>query len=348
MSIIAAGTTTTTALSSTGNTDGTLQFQVNGTTPSVTLNALGAVGVGASPNFGTSGQVLISGGSTAAPTWGTAGAATTATNLAGGSAGVVPYQTGSGATAFTAAGTTGQVLQSNGTAAPTWTTPAVTAPAGTTGQVQINNAGVFGAVGSGTTGQVLTSAGAGAPPTFATPATGAMVFLQEVVASNSAEVDLTAFSSTYDDYVVIFHNALNQTDDLLSLFCRFRVGGVWRTSNYKNFISVNRSSNSNFLGVASNGTDVGFITTGLYSLNSGGDYAYNSGSVTLNAVNTTGRFKSAIINSTFYNPSQSAYVSSFGHSTNDVNAGVLSGIRFLFLGANLTIGTFRLYGIKKN
>jgi hypothetical protein len=69
MSIIAAGTTTTTALSSTGNTDGTLQFQVNGTTPSVTLNTLGAVGVGAVPNFGTSGQALVSAGSTAAPTW---------------------------------------------------------------------------------------------------------------------------------------------------------------------------------------------------------------------------------------------------------------------------------------
>jgi hypothetical protein len=70
MSIIAAGTTTTTALSSTGNTDGTLQFQVNGTTPSVTLNALGAVGVGASPSFGSSGQALLSAGSTAAPAWG--------------------------------------------------------------------------------------------------------------------------------------------------------------------------------------------------------------------------------------------------------------------------------------
>jgi hypothetical protein len=69
MSIIAAGTTTTTALSSTGNTDGTLQFQVNGTTASVTLNTLGAVGVGSTPAFGTAGQVLTSGGSTVAPTW---------------------------------------------------------------------------------------------------------------------------------------------------------------------------------------------------------------------------------------------------------------------------------------
>lgn len=69
MSTIAAGTTTTNALVSTGNTDGTLQFQVNGTTPSITLNTLGAVGVGSSPSYGTSGQVLTSAGSTAAPTW---------------------------------------------------------------------------------------------------------------------------------------------------------------------------------------------------------------------------------------------------------------------------------------
>src|SRR5512137_2376983 len=93
MSIIAAGTTTTTALSSTGNTDGTLQLQVNGTTPSVTLNTLGAIGVGSTPNYGTSGQALVSAGSTAAPTW---------ANV-------------------------------------------TTSPAGSSGQVQYNNAGAFGA-----------------------------------------------------------------------------------------------------------------------------------------------------------------------------------------------------------
>ena len=123
MSIIAAGTTTTTALSSTGNTDGTLQLQVNGTTPSVTLNTLGAIGVGSSPSYGTSGQVLISGGSTTAPTWGTAGSATTATNLAGGSNGTIPYQSASGTTQMLAVGTSGQVLQSNGASAPSWVTP---------------------------------------------------------------------------------------------------------------------------------------------------------------------------------------------------------------------------------
>ena len=48
----------------------------------------------------------------------------TATNLAGGGAGQVPYQTGAGATSFTVTGTAGQVLTSNGSGAPTWSTPA--------------------------------------------------------------------------------------------------------------------------------------------------------------------------------------------------------------------------------
>jgi len=51
------------------------------------------------------------------------GTASSSTNIAGGSAGVIPYQTASSTTSFTAAGTTGQVLTSAGTGTPTWTTP---------------------------------------------------------------------------------------------------------------------------------------------------------------------------------------------------------------------------------
>lgn len=49
-----------------------------------------------------------------------AGTATTATNLAGGAASQLPYQTAAGTTAFLANGTAGQVLTSNGAAAPSW------------------------------------------------------------------------------------------------------------------------------------------------------------------------------------------------------------------------------------
>ena len=50
------------------------------------------------------------------------GTASTATNVAGGVAGAVHYQSGVGTTGFSAAGTSGQVLTSAATAAPTWTT----------------------------------------------------------------------------------------------------------------------------------------------------------------------------------------------------------------------------------
>lgn len=48
------------------------------------------------------------------------GNATTATNLAGGTAGQVPYQTAPGLTSFYGPGTAGQLLQSNGTSAPSY------------------------------------------------------------------------------------------------------------------------------------------------------------------------------------------------------------------------------------
>jgi hypothetical protein len=44
----------------------------------------------------------------------------TATNLAGGAAGQIPYQVTLNATLFTGAGQAGQLLQSGGTSAPTW------------------------------------------------------------------------------------------------------------------------------------------------------------------------------------------------------------------------------------
>jgi hypothetical protein len=69
MSSISAGTTTGTALVSTGDTTGNLDLKINGSTQAVRVNTSGAIGVGTSPAFGTSGQVLTSAGSAAAPTW---------------------------------------------------------------------------------------------------------------------------------------------------------------------------------------------------------------------------------------------------------------------------------------
>jgi len=83
---------------------------------------------------GTSGQVLISGG-TGSPVWvntstltvGTATTATTATNIAGGSAGQLIIQADTGLSTFITAGASGTFLRSAGAGyAPTWATADVT------------------------------------------------------------------------------------------------------------------------------------------------------------------------------------------------------------------------------
>ena len=141
-------------LKTTADSSGVLALQSNGTT-ALTINTSQALGVGSTPSFGTSGQVLSSAGSSAAPTW---------------------------------------------------VTPPSTSPAGSTGQVQYNNAGAFGAVSSGTSGQVLTSAGAGVVPTWATPAGGgSMILLGFTNATNVTSVIMNLDSTQYDNYIFDFY-----------------------------------------------------------------------------------------------------------------------------------------------
>ena len=108
--------TATTATNVAGGAAGSLVYQTAAATTS-TL-ALGATNyvltAGASaPQYVAQSTLSV----------GSATTATTATNLAGGGAGYVPYQSGSGATSFLASGTIGQTLTSGGTGAPTWSTP---------------------------------------------------------------------------------------------------------------------------------------------------------------------------------------------------------------------------------
>ena len=98
-------------------------------------------------------------------TTGNANTATTATNLAGGGVGQVPYQTGSGATAMLAAGTAGYVLKSNGSAAPSWAP--VDLSAGISGSLPVSSGGT-GAVTF--TAGVLKANGTSSFTTVAAPA----------------------------------------------------------------------------------------------------------------------------------------------------------------------------------
>ena len=113
---------------------------------------------------GTSGQVLISGGAGANPSWGVP------SNLAGGVQGSVPYQSATNVTTLLAPGTSGQVLISGGTGAnPSWGVPSNLA-GGVQGSVPYQSAtNVTTLLAPGTAGKVLTTQGAGAAPTWETP-----------------------------------------------------------------------------------------------------------------------------------------------------------------------------------
>ena len=64
------------------------------------------------------------------------------------------------------AGTAGQILSTDGSGNLSWVNDSAGNPDGTSGQVQFNDNGTFGAIPDGTSGQVLKSNGAGVAPSF--------------------------------------------------------------------------------------------------------------------------------------------------------------------------------------
>lgn len=205
MSTIAAGTTSGTALVQSGDTTGQLVLQTNGTTTAVTIGTNQVVTL-AQPlpvASGGTGATSLSG-----ITVGTATSATTATNLAGGGAGQVPYNSASGTTAFLAAGTSGQVLQSNGTSAPSWGTVGVAA--GGTGSTSLaannvllgNGTSALQVVAPGSNGNILTSNGT----TWVSQApvsSSALTLISSGTFSSVVYLTLSSgISSTYKRYLI--------------------------------------------------------------------------------------------------------------------------------------------------
>jgi len=137
------GSTTQVQYNNAGVLAGSANFTFNGTTATINTlnltNALGAAYGGTAQSSYTQGDIIYATGTTtlaklgiglvnyiltstgAAPQWTvpTSVSVNTATNLAGGAAGSVPYQSGAGATTFLSIGTANQVLTSLGTA-PQW------------------------------------------------------------------------------------------------------------------------------------------------------------------------------------------------------------------------------------
>ena len=349
MSIIAAGTTTTTALSSTGNTDGTLQFQVNGTTPSVTLNTLGAIGVGSTPAFGTSGQVLTSAGSTAAPAWATP----SAVNLTTGVTGTLPISNGGTGTTSTtfanlATNVTGTLPVANGGTGQTALSAvsvgtSTNLAGGSNGTIPYQSAaGTTQMLAVGTAGQVLQTNGAGAP-TWVTPGGGSWIFLSTVTASGSSTVDVvTTFNSTYDMYAIVATGVYFDVATIMGI--RFNLGGSYATSGYS---YASSGVNSNTGALIDRTTSWNKIN--MTSISSGySDYPLSLIAYVSNPWNSGGALKQIWGNVGFSeNNGYTCFAQFSGTNWNDFSA--LTGVRFLAANGSSTItGKFRLYGIKNS
>lgn len=264
MSTISAGTTSGTALVTSGDTTGQLVLKTNGTTTALTL------GTDQSATF--AGNVTVTGSITASgggiPSLNTPLAVVG--NSTAGAEIRLPEDTDNGSnyvalkapnslasnltfTLPTADGSNGQYLQTNGSGQLAFATVPTTSPAGSTGQIQINSGGSFGALSSGTngqiivsqgssnpptflaqgsSGQVLTSQGSGSAPTWAAPAVGLNLlgtFSSGGGSTLNVDSNGTYFTSTYDQYLLELYGP--PLPAYTSLGCRFYSSGSLISSN---------------------------------------------------------------------------------------------------------------------
>lgn len=326
-----------------------VQLIYSGTTWQVFAQAGGAGG-SADINTQTTGTLLVSRGGTGATTLTgivkgngtsafTAGTVALTTEVSG----TLPVGSGgTGATTLTG------VIKGTGTSAFTAGTVSLTTEvsgtlpvgSGGTGATTLtannvllgNGTSALQVVAPGTTGNVLTSNGT----TWASTAPaggGSLILLESVVASNSATVSLTSFSSTYDNYIIYVDDCIpvtNATD------LRMRVNG--KTADYS-WVYQSLISNS------TTQTNAFANTTGtFFPINLSVSNGLKGGAI----VDIVGRAHSTpmiVWRSTFFSSSARRFVLGSGGHEDILN---LSSVTFLMSSGNISAGNFRLYGIKKS
>jgi len=216
------------------------------------------------------------------------------------------------AIAYSAAGTSGQILTSAGAGAPSWVTTLPIANGGTNTTTTPTNGGITYGTGTalaysaaGTSGQILTSAGTAAPTWSAVTGTGSVVLATSptiatatltgvntiqnltvglgpgtvatntVVGVQAAYTNGTGSENTIVGYQAAFFNVSG-----VSLTAVGTQAGFSTTGNYNTFIGTyagltnTSGSNNTFVGQAS-----GYLTTGGYNtfVGQGAGYTTNSG-----------------------------------------------------------------------
>ena len=276
-----------------------------------------------------------------------------------GTAGGASYGTGT-SNNFTAAGTTGQVLTSQGASAPIWSTPTTNAATGVTGILPIANGGtnslatptaggiVYGTgtahaiSAAGTSGQVLTSGVAGAP-TWATPSSNlVLISTTTATAATTASIAIGINTGTYSQYRIVCSNFITSTSGVLPAL-RIATPTIEQTSGY---------NSGGYSPTGSSGTVSRQNTSYFYLTNLAVGTAL-SGSLIIDITQPpSGQYGVGIFASTTFDygsdsvgMSTSNFVGGIGLN-GSANINIIITDRSGTSPTNWITGTFKLYGIK--
>ena len=196
---------------------------------------------------------------------------------------------------------------------------------------------------AGTAGYFLQSNGASAPAWVA-PSSGALVYISQVVCSNSATVSFTGLTA-YDMYYITFSKAFPNYSAAGNLIMRTSVnnGSSYRTDQYKYVITYAQSSNTSIGSRSSSGTAT-YILLSANSLSSTYANSAISGEITLNLKNGTSYNFQSWGQSVVIDDGGTTMLGGSPFSTRNETAPV-DAVRFLFEAGDFLSGTFRLYGI---
>lgn len=206
----------------------------------------------------------------------------------------------------------------------------------TTSGLTMNTAKLLGrsTASSGAVEEIAIGAGLSLSSGTLTASSGMTLLGSPVVCSNSATADIeTTFDSTYDAYVIV-GVSVRPANDQDALYCRFKQGGAYLTSNYVYQADANATQTAQSEIVLS-----GSVTNAAARPMCLTAYVFDPASTTNNKIlyGETMRFGGT---TTLERSSR------MGSNTGATTA--LTGVRFYFSTGNITSGTFYLYGIKKS
>ena len=179
----------------------------------------------------------------------------------------------------------------------------------------------------------------------AAQAGGTLVLLSTVTASSSATVDIeTGFGATYDDYIIIADGVRPATDSVV-LQCRFKLAGAYvSTSTYYYHKNISAASVGTYSGVAQAAVAAIVISAALDNANAASNLNFT---MDIQNANTTSLAHAVAWRGSSLDLSGTLYEAAEGRGANS-GTGALSGIRFLMESGNISVGTFRLYGVAKS